>query len=60
MVPTSANGQPVLATYEWNEQTGAFTPHSISVLTLRGGQIEEIMSFLNPKLLEPFGLPLPV
>ena len=55
MVPTSANGQPALATYEWNEQTGAFTPHSISVLTLRGGQIEEIMSFLNPKLLEPFG-----
>src|SRR5437588_6021554 len=35
MVPTSANGQPALATYEWNEQTGAFTPHSISVLTLR-------------------------
>ncbi len=60
MVPTSANGQPALATYEWSEQTAAFTPHSISVLTLRGGQIQEIMSFLNPKLLEPFGLPLPV
>jgi len=60
MLPTSANGQPALATYEWNEQTGAFTPHSITVLTLRGGQIEEIMAFLNPKLLAPFGLPLPV
>src|SRR6266516_6649325 len=59
MVATSANGQPAFATYEWNEQTGAFTPHSISVLTLRGGQIEEIMAFLDPKLLAPFGLPLP-
>ncbi len=60
MVATSANGQPAFATYEWNEQTGAFTPHSISVLTLRGGQIEEIMAFLNPDLLEPFGLPAPL
>jgi RNA polymerase sigma-70 factor (ECF subfamily) len=60
MVPTSANGQPALATYVWNEQTGAFTPHSISVLTLRGSQIEEIMAFMDPELLEPFGLPAPL
>ena len=26
-------------------------------LTLRGGQVEEIMAFLNPKLLEPLGCP---
>jgi RNA polymerase sigma-70 factor (ECF subfamily) len=57
MVPTSANSQPALATYEWNEQTGAFTPHSISVLTLRGGQIEEITAFLDPELLASFELP---
>jgi RNA polymerase sigma-70 factor, ECF subfamily len=57
MVPTSANGQPALATYRWNEQSGAFTPHSISVLTVRGDQIEEIMAFLNPEFLKPFGLP---
>jgi RNA polymerase sigma-70 factor, ECF subfamily len=57
MVPTSANGQPALATYSWDERTGAFTPHSISVLTLRGSHVEEIMAFLNPRLLEPFGLP---
>jgi RNA polymerase sigma-70 factor (ECF subfamily) len=59
MVATSANGQPALATYEWNETAGAFTPHSISVLTLRGSEIEEIMAFLNPELLTPFALPLP-
>jgi RNA polymerase sigma-70 factor (ECF subfamily) len=60
MVPISANGQPAFATYDWNEQTGAFAPHSISVLTLRGGQIEEITAFLDPKLLAPFVLPLPI
>src|SRR6266487_2624631 len=49
MVPTSANGQPALATYTWNEQTGAFTPHSVTVLTVRDNQIEEIMAFLNPE-----------
>jgi hypothetical protein len=59
MVPISANGQPAFATYDWNEQTGAFAPHSISVLTLRGGEIEEIMAFLDAKLLAPFGLPFP-
>ena len=57
LVPTFSNGQPALATYEWSESAGAFTPHSISVLTLRGSQIEEIMAFLNPELLKPFALP---
>ena len=57
MMPMSANGQPALATYEWSEQTGAFTTHSISVLTLRGGEIEEIMAFLDPGFLTLFGLP---
>jgi RNA polymerase sigma-70 factor, ECF subfamily len=57
MVATSANGQPAVATYAWNEPAAAFTPHSISVLTLRGGEIEEIMAFLDPELLAPFGLP---
>lgn len=59
MVATSANGQPALATYEWNEKFGAFTPHSISVVALRGSRIEEIVAFLDPKLLEPFVLQAP-
>jgi RNA polymerase sigma-70 factor (ECF subfamily) len=60
MVATAANGQPALATYAWNDPTGAFTPHSVTVLTLRGSLIEEIMAFMNPDLLEPFGLPAPL
>jgi RNA polymerase sigma-70 factor (ECF subfamily) len=57
LVPTFSNGQPALATYEWSESAGAFTPHSISVLTLRGSQIEEIVAFLDPELLKPFAMP---
>jgi hypothetical protein len=34
--------------------------HSVSVLTLRGSQIEEITAFLNPELLKPFALPAPL
>jgi hypothetical protein len=36
------------AGYAWDEQTGAFTPHSVNVLTPRGGEIEEITAFLTP------------
>jgi RNA polymerase sigma-70 factor, ECF subfamily len=59
LVPTSANGQPALATFEWNEHAGAFEPHSISVLTLSGNQIEDVMVFLDPELLKPFALAVP-
>jgi RNA polymerase sigma-70 factor (ECF subfamily) len=57
MVPTSANGQPALATYSWDEQRAAFMPHSLSVLTLREGKIEEITAFLTPEPLSHFNLP---
>ena len=57
MVPTSANGQPALATYAWDEQTAAFMPHSLSVLTLREGKIEEITAFMTPDPFPHFDLP---
>ena len=57
MVPTSANGQPALATYAWDEQTAAFMPHSLSVLTLRGDKIEEIAAFLTPDPCRRFDIP---
>jgi RNA polymerase sigma-70 factor, ECF subfamily len=59
LVSTTANGQPAFAAYRWDEQAGAFTPHGISVLTVRGNQIEEIMAFLDPQLVERFALPVP-
>jgi RNA polymerase sigma-70 factor (ECF subfamily) len=57
MVPTSANGQPAFATYTWDEQTAAFMPHSLSILTLREGKIEEITAFMTPDPFPRFDLP---
>jgi RNA polymerase sigma-70 factor (ECF subfamily) len=57
MVATSANGQPAFATYSWDEQAAAFMPHSLSILTLRGGQIEEITAFMTPEPLSHLNVP---
>lgn len=37
--------------------TQAFLPHGVSVLTLRGTQIEEITAFLTPGAFRRFRLP---
>jgi RNA polymerase sigma-70 factor, ECF subfamily len=57
LIPTSANGQAALAGYLWDEQTKAFMPYCLYVLTLREGQIEEITAFLAPETFQRFGLP---
>ena len=57
LLPTSANGQPALAGYIWDEQTSSFGAESIVVLTLRDDSIEEITAFRTPKLFPLFGLP---
>jgi len=57
LVPTSANGQPAAAAYLWVEQAGAFMPEGLHVLTLRGGEIEEIMAFRSPEVFPSFDLP---
>jgi RNA polymerase sigma-70 factor (ECF subfamily) len=55
--PTGANGQPTVAGYLWDEQTGAFGAEFIIVLTLRAASIEEITAFRSPELFPRFGLP---
>jgi RNA polymerase sigma-70 factor (ECF subfamily) len=57
LIPTSANGQPALAGYLWDEQAGAFVPYCLYVLTLRENRIEEITAFLTPATFQRFGLP---
>jgi RNA polymerase sigma-70 factor, ECF subfamily len=57
LIPTSANGQPALAGYLWDEQTEAFTPYSLYVLTLREGLINEITAFVTPETFQRFALP---
>jgi RNA polymerase sigma-70 factor, ECF subfamily len=57
LLPTSANGQPALAGYLWDQETGTFMPYCLYVLTLRDAHIEEITAFVGPEALQRFGLP---
>jgi RNA polymerase sigma-70 factor (ECF subfamily) len=57
LIPTSANGQPALAAYTWDEQTATFMPHSLSVLTLRESKIEAITAFMTPDPLAHLDVP---
>ncbi|WP_202918864.1 sigma-70 family RNA polymerase sigma factor [Saccharothrix deserti] len=56
-VATSANGQPAVAAYLWNEEAGAFLAWSIDVLTLRDELISEITAFVGPEHFPAFDLP---
>lgn len=56
-LPTSANGQPAVGFYRWNDEARAYLSWSITVLTLRGEHVAEITSFIGPDHFVPFGLP---
>jgi RNA polymerase sigma-70 factor (ECF subfamily) len=56
-VPTRANGQPALGTYQLDEQTGRYLPLALDVLTLEGSLITEVIAFRTPELFPRFGLP---
>jgi RNA polymerase sigma-70 factor (TIGR02960 family) len=55
-VPTRANGQPAFGTYLWAD--GAWRWGGLDVLTLRGGEVAEVVSFLDGRYAEMFGLPM--
>ena len=55
-VPTRANGQPVLATYVRDPQTGLYHASGIAVLTLSGSLISAVTIF-GKDVLPSFGLP---
>jgi RNA polymerase sigma-70 factor, ECF subfamily len=56
MLATSANGYPAAASYTLRD--GAWAPHSIQVLEIRGHAIAHIHAFLDPSLYPTFGLPM--
>ncbi len=56
MLPVSANGQLAVGAYEL-DASGVYAAHGITVLTLSGGQIDQICHFRAPALVERFGLP---
>jgi RNA polymerase sigma-70 factor (ECF subfamily) len=49
----SANGQPALAFYAWDESEQAFLPFALNVLTLRGNRISEVDAFITREPREP-------
>jgi RNA polymerase sigma-70 factor (ECF subfamily) len=42
----SANGQPAIGAYTWHEEDGCYRPFALDVLSIRGGRIEQITSFI--------------
>jgi RNA polymerase sigma-70 factor, ECF subfamily len=56
-LPTSANAQPAVASYLWNDDASAHLNWSIDVLTLRGEQIANITAFIGAEHFALFGLP---
>jgi RNA polymerase sigma-70 factor, ECF subfamily len=46
-VPATANGQPALAFYTWDEEEGAYLPFALNVLTIRGRQISDVTAFVT-------------
>jgi RNA polymerase sigma-70 factor (ECF subfamily) len=51
---TSANGMPAFATYMWDGT--AHVPMGLDVLSVRGGAVQEVVSFLEADFAR-FGLP---
>jgi hypothetical protein len=43
---TSANAQPALGYYTWDEGEGAYIPFALNVLTLRGAEISDVVAFI--------------
>src|SRR5438067_1127863 len=56
LVPVGANGQPAFAAYQ-REPDGAYRAYAITVPTVTATGIARIVTFFDPGLFGPFGLP---
>jgi RNA polymerase sigma-70 factor (ECF subfamily) len=57
LLPVRSNAQPALACYQQAEPDGPFRLAAVTVLTVHGGRIDRLSSFLDPALLPPLTLP---
>jgi hypothetical protein len=57
LIPARANGQLAFGLYARDDKTRTFVPRAVDVITLRGGQILEIVAFLAPDAFRGFDLP---
>jgi RNA polymerase sigma-70 factor, ECF subfamily len=46
-LPATANGQPAVAAYTWDEADGCFLPFALDVITLEGDRIKEVTAFIT-------------
>jgi RNA polymerase sigma-70 factor (ECF subfamily) len=53
LTPTHASSQLAARAHFWDPAAGSFRPHHTAVLTLHGGLIDEINTFLEPWALTP-------
>jgi RNA polymerase sigma-70 factor (ECF subfamily) len=56
-LPIRVNGQPAVAYYGEDADTGRHLPRAIDVLTLEGALIKEITAFITPEIFPHLGLP---
>ena len=59
-VPVQLNGQPAIAYYALDSDTGVYSAHAVDVLTLQGPLVTEITAFIAPALFPRLGLPATV
>jgi RNA polymerase sigma-70 factor (ECF subfamily) len=45
-VRTTANGQPALGFYAWDEPAQAYLPFALNVLSFRGRQVKDVTAFV--------------
>jgi RNA polymerase sigma-70 factor (ECF subfamily) len=45
-VLTSANAQPALAFYAWDEEAGSYLPFALNVLSVRDGLVSDVTAFI--------------
>jgi RNA polymerase sigma-70 factor (ECF subfamily) len=55
-VPTRANGQPALACYHLDAETGRWVAWALEVIAFEGQRIKEITAFFTPEAFPRFGL----
>jgi RNA polymerase sigma-70 factor (ECF subfamily) len=56
-VPIRANGQPAVAYYSLDAETGRWRATAIDVITIEGSLIKDITAFVLPEIFPLFGLP---
>ncbi len=52
-IETTANGQPALAFYAWDDEQAAFMPFALNVLTIRDGLVGDVTAFISRSAEDP-------